>query len=407
MPTRASSAAIHSCEYTLQPPLEIHTDSQCDRLDYSRWSNCPPRAPLGQPDAVYGSVDHLMLLLGRIADFAARDRVRKLKQMEANGGQWRPPPGMKMPAPLAPPTPVSATNGAPVLAPEFPPPPTPSQRPPEMPQFFGMAPPPRTNVTMPYSYMPANGMPTAQSSPQQEIGDLEAATQAAKEEHGRIRAALFTFQNRLGEAFQPLAPEYQPELDTPFGKALFFRSYDIGCLWAIFHMAMIITIRSHPDMHPAAHAAAAIAAHETAFHANEVGRIVAGIVPGPPDQPLNPTLGATLCESCMPSFFAAIQYQSAAQRHATVMRMYHIAQRTGWGSIELIANGCETSWVKAAAAGRGPPYTRVMRPEQSSDPRLNGSSDANWESESVFRLNRAIGIIGMEEDIVMGQERTS
>lgn len=357
-----------------------------------------------------------MLLLGRIADFAARDRARKLKQMEANGGQWKPTPGMKMPAPPAPPTPVSAVNGAHGRAAEFPPPPTPSQKTPELPPFFGMAPPPRTNVTMPYSYMPTNGIPTGHSSPK-EIEDLEAATLAAKEEHGRIRAALFTFQSSLGEGFQPLSSEYQQELDTPFGKALFFRSYDIGCLWAIFHMATIITIRSHPDMHPAAHAAAAIAAPETNFQANEIGRIAAGIVPGPPDQPLNPTLGATLCESCMPSFFAAIQYQSAAQRHATVMRMYNIAQRTGWGSIELIANGCETSWVKAAAAGRGPPYARVVRPQQSSDPRLNGS----WErldpddepddederdrrlvrKKPTARLNWAIGVMGTEEDVVM------
>ena len=179
-------------------------------------------------------------------------------------------------------------------------------------------------------------------------------------------------------------------------------------------MAVIIAIRSHPHMHPAAHAAAAIAAHETQFFANEIGRIAAGIVPGPPDQPLNPTLGASLCESCMPSFFAAVQYQNAEQRHHTVMRIYSVAQRTGWGSVELIANGCETAWVKAAAAGRGPPYTRVMRQEQSEDPRLNGSwerldpnaiPDEKDEGDRRLvtkkpnaRLNWAIGIMGMEDD---------
>ena len=363
-----------------------------------------------------------MLLLGRIADFASKDRARKLKQMEANGGQWKPPPGMQIPRAPAPPTPVSATTGAPPYGPEFPAPPTPSQKPPELPPFFGMAPPPRTNVTMPYSYMPANGTPqNSHPSPPHEIHDLEAATFAAKEEHARIRSALFTFQTALGDGFQPLSSEYQQELETPFGKALFFRSYDIGCLWAIYHMAMIITIRSAPDMHPAAHAAAAIAAHETAFHANEIGRIAAGIVPGPPDQPLNPTLGATLCESCMPSFFAAIQYAHPAQRAATVTRMYNIASRTGWGSIELIANGCETAWVKAAAAGRGPPYARVGRRREgkaSSDPRLNGSwerldpegeADEGDEGDRRLikrkpqaRLNWAVGVMGTEEDVVMG-----
>ena len=268
---------------------------------------------------------------------------------------------------------------------------------------------------MPTSYMPSDGVPYQGKASPKEIHDLQEATQAALEEHGRIRAALYTFETNLGESFTPLSPEYQQPLETPFGNALFYRSYDIGCLWAMYHMANIITIRSHPYMHPAAHAAAAIAAQETAFFANEIGRIVAGIVPGPPDQPLNPTLGATLCESCMPSFFAAIQYQNSDQRHATVMRMYNIAQRTGWGSIELIANGCETSWVKAAAAGRGPPYNRVVRPQQSSDPRLNGSwerLDPDGQPDDMddndrrlvrvkpnARLNWAIGVMGTEDDV--------
>ncbi|KAI6863577.1 hypothetical protein KC334_g20442 [Hortaea werneckii] len=182
-------------------------------------------------------------------------------------------------------------------------------------------------------------------------------------------------------------------------------------------MCMIIAIRSHPHMPPAAHMAAGVAAQQTAPYAQEIGRIAAGIVPGPPDQPLNPSLGAALCESCMPSFFAAIQYQDARQRHATITRIHSIAQRTGWGSAEVIANGCETSWVKAAAAARGPPYTRIARNRFSDDPRVNGS----WErldpnaipsleddtdrrlvrTQPPARLNWAIGIMGTEDDVVM------
>lgn len=369
---------------------------------------------------MYGSVDHLILLLGRIADFAARDRLRKLKQMEANGGQWRPPgpPGMQpahSTAGAAPPTPLSASNGFVPNAPAFPPPQGPGGNGPLEPLFFGMAPPPRENVQMPTSYMP-NGMPPQGTASPKEIVDLQAATQAALQEHSDIRAALYKFESSLGETFQPLSPEYQQPLPTPFGDALFYRSYDIGCLWAIFYMATIITIRSAPHMHPAAHAAAAIAAKDTSWAAERIGRIVAGIVPGPPDQPLNPTLGATLCESCMPSFFAAIQYQDPSQRATTVAHMYNIEQRTGWGSIGLIANGCETSWVKAADAGRGPPYHRVARPKQSNDPRLNGSwerLDPNASPDETddndrrlvrtkpnARLNWAIGVMGTENDVV-------
>src|SRR4051812_45818555 len=64
---------------------------------------------MGRPDAVYGTHDHLIILLARIAEFNARDRRRKIKIMEANGGQWRPSPGMQMPSPPGGPGPQSAS----------------------------------------------------------------------------------------------------------------------------------------------------------------------------------------------------------------------------------------------------------------------------------------------------------
>lgn len=76
-------------------------------MDYRRWSDCPPRAPFARLDALYGSHDHIMLLLARISDFTARDRERKLKQVQANGGRWRPMPGM----PMGPPPPQGGQAG--------------------------------------------------------------------------------------------------------------------------------------------------------------------------------------------------------------------------------------------------------------------------------------------------------
>ena len=340
--------------------------------------------------------------------------------MEANGGHWIPPPWLKMQMPTQqapPPTPVSASSTQPMSGNQFPRPQNPDPPPPAMPQFYGMAPPPRENVRMPSSYAPANSIPTPDTASPQEFNDfaaLQAAKDAAMEEYGRIRAALLVFERSLGYGFQPLSSDHYPPMETPFGDALQYRSYDIGVLWAMYHMAVIIAIRSHPEMHPAAHAAAAISANQTHHHANNIGRIAAGIVPGPSDQPLNPTLGSSLCESCMPSFFAAIQYHNAEQRYHTVMRIFSIAQRTGWGSAELIAHGCETAWVKAAQAKRGPPYTRILRGAESEDPRKNGSwenvdpnsaPDQNNEADRRFvpfkstaRLNWAIGIMGTEAD---------
>jgi len=271
---------------------------------------------------------------------------------------------------------------------------------------------------MPASYGKHDPLPTQQSAAPQDSIDLQRATQAALEEHGRILAALDLFSQSLGPAFEPLPPELQPVQETPFGPAIFYRAYDISCLWATYTMARMIAIRAHPHMPPAAHMAAGVAAPQTKSLANEIGRIVAGIAVDTPDKPVNPSLGAALCESCMPSFFAAVQYHDAAQRHHTVMRIFSIARRTGWGTAEVIANGCETLWVRTAAMGRGPPYTRVvrnMRPQYSDDPRLNGS----WESldphampdeedeadrrlikvKPGARLNWAIGIMGTEEDI--------
>jgi hypothetical protein len=363
---------------------------------------------LGHPAAVYGSFDHLILLLARIANFASQDRARKLKQIEANGGHWRPPPSMQMPKP---PQDVQS-----------PPPPPPQQQAP--PQFYGMAPPPRANAHMPSSFAPNGSATNIHTSNEQHSEvpeaeyDLEAATNAAKGEMGRIRAALQRFREALELTFPPLGPEYYDSPVTAFGRAKTFSSADISCLWAIYHMAEIIAIRSHPDMPPAAHVAAAVAARLTHEHAQEIGRIAAGLyaTAGDDSRPINPTLGAALCESCMPSFFAAIQYVDAGQRAETAQQIFSISRRTGWGSGELIANGCETAWVKAAEAGRGPPYTRILRSEFSEDPRLNGSwerLDPNEEppddvddadrrlvkKKPNARLFWGVGVMGREGDV--------
>ena len=48
---------------------------------------------MGRLDAIYGSADHLWLLLGRLTDFSYRDRKRKLKAAKTAGTDWRPNPG--------------------------------------------------------------------------------------------------------------------------------------------------------------------------------------------------------------------------------------------------------------------------------------------------------------------------
>src|SRR5208282_1657338 len=52
--------------------------------------------PIKLTNARYGTFDHLVLLMGRLADFAAKDLKRKRLAMKANGGNWRPPETIQM-----------------------------------------------------------------------------------------------------------------------------------------------------------------------------------------------------------------------------------------------------------------------------------------------------------------------
>jgi hypothetical protein len=398
-------------------------------LDYNRWADCPPRASLGRPDALYGTFDHLMLLLGRIADFTARDRSRKIKVVDANGGQWRPAPGMNLGGP--PPgtgrgnaIPVASAQQMPNPPPQYmqgppqqmPQPPN-AQRPMQAPLFYGMAPAP-TAMHTPSAYKTNVSSPSAHSpqSTKSEI-DLTAATASTLEEWQRIHAALDLFAQNLGPAFQPLPSEYyhaQPPPQSPFGGVLQYRRYDIANIWALYYMCHIILLRSHPHMPPAAMMAAGVAAGQTATYANLIGQIAVGLSPPAKGQPLNPSVGACLCEICMPLFFAGVQFRDSAQRVWLVHRLRDTEARTGWASLGMIAHGCETAWVKAGETGRGPPWTRMpVDGGDESDERVTRRGGHNDplsqpkdETDRRFihinpstRVHWAVGLLAEEEDV--------
>jgi hypothetical protein len=378
---------------------------------------------MGRPDAVYGTHDHLFLLLARIADFAARDRPRKLKWVEANGGQWRPHPDMPMPprpggpgsSPQGPPPQFGQQGGPPQGPPQGPP----RGPPPAMPSFYGMAPMPVT-PRMPSSYQ--NQGYTSTPSPQSDRSDydLAAATQTAVEEWNQIKSALHIFQSHFGPQYQPLDAELYQPIHTPFGPATIYRSQDIANLWALYYMAYIIALRSHPHMPPAAIMAAGITAHQTAELAQKIGRIAGGIVPPIPGQELNPGLGAALCEVSMPLFFAGVQYQAPSQRHWLVTSLRNIEARTGWASVGMIAQGCETSWIKAFEAGRGAPWERTRMEWHvdvgtTKDNRIGRENDSlegdggpvenadltdrRWAARNpATRVHWAMGLLSVEED---------
>jgi len=241
----------------------------------------------------YGTFDHLILLMGRLADFAAKDLKRKRLAMKANGGQWRPSPEyMQMQAPAAQ---IPGSQGFPQTPPKQA----------QMPGFSGMVPGVK-EAQLPMGFE-ATGDASPQSTQSDEM-DLQERTQEAEEEWQEIRNAFSVLEDYFGEDFQALGPEFSEPMETPFGPALKYRTYGIAGIWMNFYMGLIACHRSHPSMPPAATMAAGIAARQTASFANELGRIAAGIAPDSSmTTQVNPTVGAALIESSTCLFVSGVQ----------------------------------------------------------------------------------------------------
>ena len=266
------------------------------RLPYDRWSHCPPRAPVGKLDAAFGTSDHLILLTARIADFAAKDQPRKVQAMEASRSRSKPahdfPPVSTHRSPyVASPTwsPPSSLNSGGNVAPAS------SIIPPGQMPMYGMM-PSTGPLRLPAGFDPEpeqgnRSIPLAQG--------LEAATLEAENEWNSICAALDAFEESLGRDYQPLSPDHMQPLSTPFGPALYYRSYPVACIWVLFYTARIMAMRAQPSMPPAAMIAAGVAAPRTAGWANTIGRICAGIQPISNSVPVTPGVGAAMMDSCM------------------------------------------------------------------------------------------------------------
>lgn len=320
----------------------------------------------------YGTYDHLMLLLGRLCNFSNWDRSRKLKMKRPDapgGGQGQSPPG-----------------------------------------FVGMM-PSTGRVTIPKGFSPPPEV-SPQSDSQDDF-DLEAATAAAMHEWETIRQTFEVFRAQLGADFDPLGPEFDTPVNSPFGPALKYRTYSIAGVWMNYYMGLIALHRCHPAMPPIAMVAAGMAAQQTAPYAIQIGRIVAGI--GGEDMStmtsVSTLLGCVSIESSFPLFVAAVQYQDTAQRHWTVRRMHNVARLTGWQSARQIANGCEAGWTKAANINRGPPYESPPDLEETASTMWNRPrriTDRIQEIEEVDgrllltsseRPHYAIGLLSVEADL--------
>ncbi|KAM3513293.1 hypothetical protein MY11210_003069 [Beauveria gryllotalpidicola] len=337
-------------------------------MDYKEWSQIPPRAPMARFGQIFGTYDHLILLLGRVANFAAKDLARKRKVFKAPPG----PPSGNTPPPFPGIIPVQGAFQTPM----------------------GFSPPRHVSP---------------QSEQSDEL-DPRARLDAALEEWGSIKQAFDALKDSFGPDFRPLSPEYADRRESPFGLAVQYRTYSIAGVWMNYYMGLIHLHRAHPHMPPAAMQAAGMAAKDTAVYANQIGRIASGLWADNPRSTPDPLLVAALIECSFCLFVAGVQFQVDNQRHWLIQRMSDVAQYTGWQSAKQIATGCEAVWKKAAQMGRGPPYesiTRTVEEHAQSIWRTARRLDEVFEKEGDKRIvlaradraQLALGLLAAEEDL--------
>lgn len=363
------------------------------RMPYSQWGQCPPRAGIGRLDAIYGSADHLWLLLARVTDFGFRDRKRKLRTLKAGGVDWKPgpelfqfmgrfagsPPGQRAGPPGG--FPPGAPPGPPLGVPhvqngEKPKDQsmaetaglTPSNTGPasaDSPPMYGMI-PPQPPARLPSGFQ---DRPREQrSSPDLDDPAQDMSHKEAEQEWEEILVAMDTFSHALGRDFQPLPVDVAPPISTPFGPALQYRTHTIAVIWAFYYAMRLLFNRIHPSMPPAIMMAAGVSAPTTAGYAQTVGKILAGVYY--PQRfnleagSLSPNLGSSMTDMTVPLFFAAVQYVDPTQRAWTISKLRDISRLTGWKSADAIAGGCERAWIVAATQGRGPPYQRSFETDR-------------------------------------------
>nr|KAK5434704.1 hypothetical protein LTR18_010199 [Exophiala xenobiotica] len=412
-----------------------------DRLliPYEDWKYCPPRGQLGRSANPYATLDHLSLILARLADFGGKDRARKQRTLAATRGEWKPPMwlfgpqgppgGTKEPSkgrkPSDPPEnsragragraqrPMGHHDAKASAAPSANESRVRQSRPnlqgsgtSSRPPMMGMIPPPSEPIVLHSAFktMDANLKDPAftgmkgekKSTPPLSLDD---ETTRALTEHAEITKAFDLFARSLGPDFDPL-PYTDTPVTTPFGPALNYKNAGIACIWAFYYVGRILLHRFHPEMPPAAMVAAGVTAHLTRDHAQAVGRICAGLYATPQysrSGSLDPSFAGALMESTFPLLFAAVQYTDPAQRGWTISKLRDVSLRCGWQSSGAIAAACETAWERMGQAGKGPPYEKRLDPSNH-DARVTGagrrpsmvttrSGDAMAEHESAFVIH--------------------
>ncbi|ETS83308.1 hypothetical protein PFICI_05184 [Pestalotiopsis fici W106-1] len=348
-------------------------------MNYDLWTQCPPRAPMGRSDAIYGTYDHLILVMGRLTEYQSRDLSRKRRFFKARGtfGPTGAPPGT----------------------------------------FPGMM-PASEKVQHPMGFSPPRDDPNSPGSNPEEQ-DLDQLTASAHQDWAGIQGAFEAFRNHLGPEFEPLEPDLHPMSMSPFGPALRYRTYSIAGIWMNYYMGMIILHRSHPQMPPVAMMAGPMSAQQTMGYALKIAQIAHGLEENVGAlSEVSTLVSAAFIESAFCLFVAGIQYQSTEQRVWLIRYLNDITRLTGWESGREISNGLENAWWRAAANGRGPPWARTFDIEAQMPGLTNPGEkrrahsprrlvkriqeigdEKTWVVAKEDKANYAMGLLGVQEDL--------
>lgn len=217
----------------------------------------------------YGTYDHVVLLLGRLANFSAKDRVRKNKETAAQA---------------SPQTRAS-------------------------PPFPGII-PTKGKVRPPTGFSPPPGVSPQSESTAEEF-EATWTLETAMQEWEQIRRAFALLKTWFSPEFQPLSTEYADRRNSPFGTVIQYRSYAVAGVWMNYYMGLIHLYRCHPRMPWAALQAVGRAAQETSTYANQIGRISCGLLPDTTHMlDANPLAAAALIECAFCLFVAGVQVRS-------------------------------------------------------------------------------------------------
>jgi len=408
-------------------------------LPYEKWKNFPPRGKIGSVESVFATMDHLWLVLGRLADFGAKDRVRKQLKITALGGHWLPDP-VYFGQPQVPtqaerqvskdransnsqtshlPSANEGRTRAPKASSNAP---KPKRGPP---MFYGMMPPPKIPPSMLSEFhimdieLQRSKTPDMPKATKSDDMDLEEQTQQALTEHNAIAEALEIWKEALNQEFD--AHQSLPShTNSPFTPILRFSDPTIACMWAFYHFGRILLRRYHPASPPAMMMSAAVNASFTNQDSQMIGRINAGLLETQAELAkagsMNPTLVAALQEITFPLMFAGVQYRDPVQRTWTIDNLVDVARDSGWNTAFSVASAMESAWTaqggyERTLARRNPHVAKKydadlstsgdmgMTPAEQHESRFDSHDRRLIDRFSDLRAYWAIGVISTSDDI--------